>query len=41
MIDGKVTLKGHVKAWYERKLAEEAAWSAPGVVSVTDQIQIS
>lgn len=41
VIDGKVTLKGHVKAWYERKLAEEAAWSAPGVVSVTDQIQIS
>lgn len=41
VVDGKVTLKGHVKAWYERKLAEDAAWSAPGVTSVVDQIQIS
>jgi len=39
--DGQVTLKGHVKAWYERKLAEDAAWSAPGVTKVVDQIQIS
>ena len=39
--DGQVTLKGHVKAWYERKLAEDAAWSAPGVTRVVDQIQIS
>jgi osmotically-inducible protein OsmY len=41
VVDGKVTLKGHVKAWYERKLAEDAAWSAPGVTTVVDQIQIS
>ena len=41
VVDGKVTLKGHVKAWYERKLAEDAAWSAPGVTNVVDQIQIS
>lgn len=41
VVDGKVTLKGHVKAWYERKLAEDAAWSAPGVRSVVDNIQIS
>lgn len=41
VVDGKVTLKGHVKAWYERKLAEDAAWSAPGVKEVIDQIQIS
>ena len=39
--DGQVTLKGHVKAWYERKLAEDAAWSAPGVTKVVDHIQIS
>jgi osmotically-inducible protein OsmY len=39
--DGKVTLKGNVKAWYERKLAEDAAWSAPGVKEVVDQIRIS
>ncbi len=41
VMDGKVTLKGNVKAWYERKLAEDAAWSAPGVTNVVDQIQIS
>lgn len=41
VVGGKVTLKGHVKAWYERKVAEDAAWSAPGVTSVVDQIQIS
>lgn len=39
--DGIVTLKGHVHAWYERKLAEDAAWSAPGVKRVIDQIRIS
>jgi len=41
VVDGTVTLKGHVKAWYERQLAENAAWSAPGVTKVVDQIQIS
>jgi len=41
IIDGKVTLKGHIKAWYERKLAEDAAWSAPGVTEVVDKLQIS
>ena len=41
VVDGTVTLKGHVKAWYERQLAENAAWSAPGVTKVIDQIQIS
>ena len=39
--DGQVTLKGHVKAWYDRKLAEDAACSAPGVTKVVDHIQIS
>jgi len=37
----KVTLEGKVKAWYERKLAERAAWSAPGVRSVVDRLTLS
>lgn len=40
VLDGRVTLNGHVKAWYERRLAEQAAWSAPGVAAVEDHIQI-
>jgi osmotically-inducible protein OsmY len=39
--DGRVTLNGRVKAWYERDLAERTAWSAPGVVAVDDRISIS
>ncbi|MCI0467329.1 MAG: BON domain-containing protein [Beijerinckiaceae bacterium] len=37
----KVTLEGKVKAWYERELAERAAWSAPGVRSVVDRLTLS
>jgi osmotically-inducible protein OsmY len=40
VLDGRVTLDGKVKAWYERDLAERTAWSAPGVVSVVDHINI-
>ena len=36
----KVTLKGTIRAWYERELAEKAAWSAPGVTAVVDQLRI-
>lgn len=36
----KVTLKGHVKAWSERKLVEQAAWATPGVTMVSDQLTI-
>jgi osmotically-inducible protein OsmY len=39
-VGGKVTLAGKVKAWNERKLAEEAAWSTPGVTKVVDNIVI-
>jgi len=39
--DGKVTLRGSVRSWTERQDAERAAWSAPGVTSVDDQIAIS
>jgi osmotically-inducible protein OsmY len=38
--DGTVTIEGKVKAWYERDLVEQAAWSAPGVASVIDRIRI-
>jgi osmotically-inducible protein OsmY len=37
---GRVVLGGRVNAWYERELAERAAWSAPGVTEVQDGIQI-
>lgn len=36
----KVILEGKVKAWYERELAERAAWSAPGVKSVIDRLTL-
>lgn len=38
--DGKVTLTGTVRSWIEREDAENAAWSAPGVTAVVDQIRI-
>lgn len=38
--DDKVTLEGKVKAWYERNLAERAAWSAPGVKEVEDRLTL-
>ncbi len=36
--DSSVTLSGQVKAWHERKLAEDAAWAIPGVTAVHDNI---
>ncbi len=38
--DGEVVLKGSVHTWFERKEAERAAWSAPGVKKVDDKISI-
>ena len=35
---GKVTLGGKVRAWHERATAERAAWAAPGVTKVEDNI---
>lgn len=38
---GKVTLDGHVKAWFERNAAENAAWAVPGVTAVDDRLRLS
>lgn len=38
---GKVTLEGKVNAWAERRAAERAAWSAPGVQSVEVLLTVS
>ncbi len=38
---GKVTLKGKVRTWSERRAAERAAWSAPGVCALDDQLAIT
>ncbi|MFZ5667851.1 MAG: BON domain-containing protein [Pseudomonadota bacterium] len=37
---GKITLKGTVKSWAERREAERSAWAAPGVTSVDNHITI-
>jgi osmotically-inducible protein OsmY len=37
---GKVTLRGSVHDWAERDEAERAAWSAPGVTAVEDELVV-
>lgn len=39
--DGRVTLTGRVRSWAERVDAERAVWSAPGVMSLDDQLLVS
>ena len=38
---GTVKLEGKVHSWHERQLAEQAAWSAPGVTAVDDRIRVA
>jgi osmotically-inducible protein OsmY len=40
MSDGKVTLFGAVSSWAEHDAAVSAAWSAPGVKSVVDELVV-
>lgn len=40
VVGSTVTLSGRVKAWHERKLAEDAAWAIPGVTAVRDNITL-
>jgi osmotically-inducible protein OsmY len=38
--DGKVILKGNVRSWFEKVEAARAAWNAPGVKEVSNQIAV-
>jgi osmotically-inducible protein OsmY len=33
-----ITLRGRVRTWAERDEAERAAWAAPGVLAVKDEL---
>lgn len=39
--DGLVTLAGTVRSWSERRQAEHASWSAPGVTDVTNHLRVA
>ncbi len=39
--NGKVVLRGTVHSWAEREDAERAAWAAPGVCEVDDEIAVA
>lgn len=39
--EGKITLKGNVRSWSERRDAERAAWQAPGVREVDDRLVVT
>ncbi len=42
LVEGdRVTLDGHVNAYFERGLAERAAWTAPGVRHVVDHLSVA
>jgi VCBS repeat-containing protein len=39
--NGKVVLRGTVRSWAERQDAERAAWAAPGVTEVDDELAVA
>jgi osmotically-inducible protein OsmY len=39
--DGKVTLEGKVRAYYERDVIERAVWAAAGVKEVVDHVTVT
>ena len=41
VVDDKVILSGTVRSWAERREAERAAWSAPGVTEVANHIVVA
>ncbi len=38
---GTVTINGDVKAFYEKQVVEDAAWAAPGVTEVVDNLRVT
>jgi osmotically-inducible protein OsmY len=38
--DGKVILRGRVRSWTEKNEAVNAAWSAPGVLEVDNELEV-
>ena len=41
VIDGQVKLESKVKAWFERQLAEQAAWAGKEVPAVEDDLRLN
>jgi osmotically-inducible protein OsmY len=39
--DRKATLQGRVKSWWERGIAENAVWAAPGIVEVDNRLVVA
>ena len=41
LVDGsRVTLRGKVHSWVERQAAQGAAWSAPGITNVVNEVKV-